>query len=55
MLNTVIEIANPGNVATHQAPKIMYSRPSASMPPQDGVGGCVPRPKKLNPDSKMMS
>ena len=33
----------------------MYLRPSASIEPQDGVGGCTLNPRKLSPDSKIMT
>ena len=48
--STATTIARPGNISTHGA-WISTSRPSASMPPSDGVGGCVPRPRKLRPAS----
>ncbi len=42
---TVIKIARPGNVTTHQARSI-NSRDSANIVPHSGVGGCAPIPKK---------
>jgi hypothetical protein len=32
----------------------MKARPSASMPPQEGVGGFTPNPRKERADSRMM-
>jgi hypothetical protein len=46
----VIIKATPGKVANHHETN-KYARPSANIPPQLGVGGCIPNPKKLNADS----
>jgi hypothetical protein len=43
--STVIRIARPGKVTTHQARR-MNSRASASMAPHSGVGGWAPTPRK---------
>src|SRR5882724_7718745 len=50
MPSTVTRMARPGKVASHHAVD-KYARPSASMPPQVGVGGCTPRPRKDRADS----
>src|SRR3546814_18240152 len=44
MARTVIRMARPGKVTTHQA-RVMNSRESASMAPHSGVGGCAPWPR----------
>jgi len=41
-----------GNAEIHHAAK--YTRPSATAPPQDGVGGDTPTPKKLRMDSRVI-
>ena len=43
--STVIRMARPGKVTTHQARRT-NSRASASMVPHSGVGGWAPRPRK---------
>src|SRR5713226_11400 len=45
---------SPGNVEIHQA-ESRYSRPSCTMPPQDGVGGWMPRPRKESVASSTMA
>ena len=42
--STVIAIASPGKIST-QGACVSTSRPSASMTPSDGVGGCAPSPR----------
>src|SRR3546814_19267021 len=44
MARTVIRMARPGKVTTHQA-RVMNSRESASMAPHSGVGGREPWPR----------
>src|SRR3546814_16328159 len=44
MARTVLRLARPGKVTTHQA-RVMNSRASASMAPHSGVGGCAPWPR----------
>src|SRR5690606_36501952 len=41
------KMARPGKMATHGASWII-SRASVSIEPQDGNGGCMPRPRKLS-------
>ena len=47
-------IAKPGNVAIHHA-SLMKSRPSASIAPHSGVGGCAPKPRKLRAAAHKMA
>ena len=54
MPRTVTRMARPGKVASHHAVE-RYTRPSASMPPQVGVGGWTPRPRKDSADSMTMT
>ena len=54
MPSTVKMIASPGNTPSHHA-LVRYSLPWLSMPPQLGVGGCTPNPRKLSDDSAMIS
>ena len=42
--NTVMKMAIPGQKEIHHALS-MKRRPSKSMLPQEGVGGCTPRPR----------
>ena len=41
------KIINPGNVIIHQLSG-RYFRPVLTINPHAGVGGCAPRPRKLN-------
>ncbi len=43
-------IANPGKTSA-QGAVLMNWNPSWSIPPQLGVGGCSPTPRKLRPAS----
>src|SRR6185437_12340384 len=45
MARTRVKRATPGMVITHGL-KNMYSLPSATISPQEGSGGCTPRPRK---------
>ena len=47
---TARKIARPGKTVIHQA-RVMKVRPVAAMVPQDAVGGRIPKPRKLSPDS----
>src|SRR5262249_27024789 len=52
--STASTIARPGNADSHQAFPT-YARPSLTMPPQLGVGGCTPSPRNDSDDSTMIS
>src|SRR4051812_2001650 len=52
--SVVSMIARPGNVLSHQAVS-RYCRPWPSIPPQDGLGGWTPSPRKLRVDSSTIS
>src|SRR5574341_764902 len=54
MPSTVRMIASPGNRPSHHA-LVRYSLPWLSIPPQLGVGGCTPNPRKLSDDSAMIN
>ena len=43
-------MASPGRIGS-QGEMVMFLRPSASIPPQDGYAGGSPRPRKLSVDS----
>ena len=43
-------MASPGRIGSH-GEMVMFFRPSASIPPQDGYAGGSPRPRKLSVDS----
>ena len=43
-------MATPGKMTAHGA-ELMNWKPSWSIPPQLGVGGCSPMPRKLRPAS----
>src|SRR5438034_1590230 len=47
-------MASPGKVASHHAVD-RYTRPSASIPPHVGVGGCTPSPRNDSADSMTMT
>jgi hypothetical protein len=49
----VIMSTRPGNVEIHQA-ESRYSRPSCTMPPQEGVGGWIPSPRNDSVASSTM-
>ena len=49
----VTTMASPGSVLIHQAWS-MNSRPSATMAPHSGIGGWMPRPRKLKPETSRM-
>ncbi len=51
---TMTTIATPGNVDSHHA-VLMNDRPSFSIAPQSGVGGRIPRPRKLSAAPAMMA
>src|SRR5262249_14259650 len=53
-VRAVPRIQRPGNVASHHAVS-MYCRPSASIPPQDGMLAGIPTPRKLRLDSATMA
>ena len=44
----------PGQVEIHHA-ESRYSRPSCTIPPQDGVGGWMPRPRNESVASSTMA
>src|SRR2546427_3910967 len=52
--SVVRKIASPGNAAIHQEFS-MYTRPSPSMLPHAGVGGCTPSPRKDRNDSRTIT
>ena len=54
MASTVIRMARPGNVTTHQARR-MNSRAVASMVPHSGVGGWAPMPRKPSAAASRMA
>ena len=45
---TTVNMASPGNVEIHHAGP-STSRPTATISPHSGVGGCAPSPRKLRP------
>ena len=49
--NTKIIMANPGIIAKEGSLAIISPKFSFSIIPHEGIGGCTPIPKKLNPDS----
>ena len=51
--STVRKIITPGGTTSHQA-RTKYEAPFVSMLPQLGVGGTMPRPRKLRADSSRM-
>jgi hypothetical protein len=54
MDKTKIKMAIPEKVLTHQASNI-NSLPSATILPQEAVGGCTPNPKKERLDSRIIT
>src|SRR5205823_14297145 len=48
---TVRKIITPGETTSHHA-RTKYDAPLVSMFPQLGVGGRIPRPRKLSADSR---
>ena len=48
------EIAVPGKTVSHQARRVS-TRPSASIPPQEGVEGCAPSPRNARLDSSKIA
>ena len=45
---TTVNMASPGKVEIHHA-RPSTSRPTATISPHSGVGGCAPSPRKLRP------
>ena len=43
-------MVRPGKIIS-QGARVIIDLLSASITPSDGAGGCVPRPRKLRPDS----
>src|SRR3989475_1163849 len=52
--SVVRKIASPGNAAIHHEFS-MYTRPSPSILPHAGVGGCTPSPRKDRNDSRTIT
>src|SRR5690606_31800901 len=45
---TLMKMASPGKSTGHQIPEVSGPTPSAIIPPQVGVGGATPMPRKLS-------